>query len=74
MTMANSGAGPMTGDARSAEAARKAMRGLIAKAIRDYPATTPRGDWKYGLDDLDFEDFVPELADHIMKAITGSAR
>lgn len=72
--MTNSGPPFQPHDPGGAEAGRNALRGLIAKAIREYPATISRGDWKYGLDDLDFEDFVPDLADHIMAVITGGAR
>lgn len=59
-------------DPRGADAGRNALRGLIAKAIRDYPASAGRPGWFYGLDHLDFEDFVPELANHIMAVITGT--
>lgn len=55
----------------SGDAAWNAFRGLIAKAIRDYPGYSGRPAWSYGLDDLDFEDFVPELADFIMVTVTG---
>lgn len=72
--MPNSGAGPLAGSGQSADAARAALRGLIAKAIRDYPAHVGRPEWSYGLDHLALEDFVPGLTDHIMTAITGSPR
>jgi hypothetical protein len=74
--MANSGPSfPSREDPRgSSEAAWNAFRGLIAVAIRDYPAHAGRPGWSYGLDDLDFEDFVPDLADYIMAVVTGSAR
>jgi hypothetical protein len=42
---------------------------VIEEAIRSYPASIGRKDWKYGLDDLDFEDFVPELSQHILTAL-----
>lgn len=58
----------------NSEAAWNAFKGLIAVAIRDYPAHAGRPGWQYGLDPLDFEDFVPELADYVMAVITGTAR
>lgn len=42
-------------------------RQLVQEALTEFHA---HSDWKnvtYGLDDLDFKDFVPELADHIIE-------
>jgi len=59
-TVSGTASGPPGGDARKA-----IIESLIRKAIRDYPAHASRPGWSYGLDDLDFTDFVPELAEFI---------
>lgn len=45
------------------------LRETIAQAIRDYPTHANRPGFQYGLDDLDFEDFVPDLTNFIEDAI-----
>lgn len=75
--MVNSGTAslPPHEDPRSSSAARTALRGLIAKAIREYPRTGPReAAWSYGPEDPGFEALVQGLTDHVMAVITGSAR
>lgn len=40
-------------------------REQFAQAIRDYPAYAGRPGWSYGLDNLDFQDFVLEFSDYL---------
>ena len=51
---------------------RRTPEVLIEQAIREYPARAGRPDWLYGLDDQDFEDFVPELAAFIRGRLAGT--
>ena len=44
---------------------------IIGDAIREYPRAHRCEDWKYGLDDLDFEDFASELATYIAQKLEG---
>lgn len=46
----------MTGDQA------EATRSVIRVAIREFPQFYGKPGWTYGLDDLDFEDFIPRLA------------
>jgi len=63
-TVSGTASGPPGSDARKA-----IIEALIRKAIRDYPAHAGRPGWSYGLDNLDFRDFVPELAEFIAASL-----
>lgn len=45
----------------------------ICEAIRSYPAAAGRQDWTYGLDNLDFAEFVPDFAGHLIDSIKKAA-
>lgn len=50
------------------------VRPVLEEAIRSYPQwSMGRPGWTYGLDDLDYGDFVPELANWLAMALEGSS-